>query len=101
VAENANDTVAASRLERFSEVARIVTGIPDATAGQGALWLECLVKDLKVPGLEELVLGEKNSGFTIDQTKEIIEGTCVASSTKGNPVVLSIGELEDILKRAS
>ena len=36
------------QLERFHEVARILTGNSQATAEDGALWLETLVRDLKV-----------------------------------------------------
>jgi len=40
---NPEDARIAARLERFNEVARVVTGVPDATAQQGALFLETLV----------------------------------------------------------
>ena len=46
--ENPGDVTIASRLERFNEVARIVTGVPDATAQQGALFLETLVSSAKM-----------------------------------------------------
>jgi alcohol dehydrogenase class IV len=59
------------------------------------------VKDLKVPGLEELLLGNGNSGFSKAQIDEIVDGTLVASSTKGNPVTLSRDDLESILKLSS
>ena len=36
------------RLERFHEVARILTGNPVATAREGVIWLESLARDLKV-----------------------------------------------------
>jgi len=58
------------------------------------------VKDLNVPGLEEMLLGQGNS-FSQAQIDEIVDGTLVASSTKGNPVTLSRSDLENILKLAS
>ena len=55
---------------------------------------------MNVPGLEELLLGKDNS-FTQAQIDEIVDGTLVASSTKGNPVTLARKDLESILKLAS
>ena len=93
----AGDVVAMRRLARFDEVARIVTGNADATAAQGALWLEALVVDLRVPGLVKLC---EMSSVDDAILKEICKATADASSTKGNPVVLSSDELEVILRKA-
>ena len=40
---NPSDALVLARLERFKEVAIIVTGLRDATVQQGALFLETLV----------------------------------------------------------
>ena len=56
---------------------------------------------MKVPGLAELLLGKGNNGFSKAQIDEIVDGTLVASSTKGNPVTLSRDDLECILKLAA
>ena len=93
--ENTNDEIYNVRLERFSDVAKIVTGNSNATAIQGALWLESLVRDLNVPSISVLC-----EGFKTEHIQEIIEGTAVASSTKGNPVTLSFEELKEILIKA-
>ena len=42
------DAVAAHALARYTQVARMVTGNPSACALDGAVWLEALVRDLKV-----------------------------------------------------
>lgn len=85
---------ALSSLQRFDDVARLVTGNHNATWEDGVAWLDALVKDLCVPGLSSLC------GLRDDQVKEIAEATTQASSTKGNPVVLSSAELEIILRKA-
>ena len=88
------------QLGRFHEVARICTGDSRATAEEGALWLEALVKDLKVPGVCALV-GETSGRFDESVLKEIVEGTAESSSTKGNPIPLSLKEISDILLKSA
>jgi alcohol dehydrogenase class IV len=73
-------------------VSRIITGNTHATALQGAEWLEALVKDLKVPGVSDLC-----GGIPLESAANIAKLTAGASSTKGNPVTLSVEELERIL----
>jgi alcohol dehydrogenase class IV len=90
----AGDATARQRLARFEDVARIVTGMETATVAQGVTWLETLVRDLSIPPLQQLCVGIQPG-----QIPEIAEATAVASSTKGNPVPLSVAELEDILRR--
>merc|ERR1711871_199609 len=89
-----------NQLERFQEVARICTGNSHATTEEGALWLEALVKDLKVPGICALV-GEKSGRFEENTLKEIVEGTAESSSTKGNPIPLTQQEITDILLKSA
>ena len=48
------DASAKQRLTRFSDVARIVTGLEHATVAQGVIWLETLNRDLSVPPLSQL-----------------------------------------------
>lgn len=76
-------------------MAQIVTGNPKATATEGAAWLQSLVDDLQVPGISTLCGGVK-----MEQIPEIVALTMTASSTKGNPVVLSKAELEAVLTDA-
>ena len=77
------------------EVARIITGNPQASAMEGANWLEALVRDLRVPGVGTLC-----GGIRKEQIPEIARLTTTASSTKGNPVSLTAEELEEILSKA-
>jgi len=89
------DAVAASRLARFTQVARIVTGNSQADWSNGVAWLDALVKDLSVPGLASICQGLQSS-----QIEEIAKATSEASSTKGNPIALSTQELAEILRKA-
>jgi alcohol dehydrogenase class IV len=77
-------------LERFDEVARILTGSESARASDGAAWVKDLAAALHVPPLGQY-------GVSSADSKAIIEKTAVASSTKGNPVELQFEELEEIL----
>ena len=54
----------------------------------------------KVPGLCTL-LGESSGRFSEESVREIISGTAAASSTKGNPIVLSVEDLQEILLKAA
>lgn len=88
------DRNAAVRLGRFEEVARLVTGMQDATVLQGVLWIEALVNDLEVPRVSRLC------GMVPEQVSEVCEATAQASSTKGNPLVLTVDELKEIMVKA-
>ena len=81
-------------LSKFTDVARIITGLENATISQGVTWLEILVRDLNVPPLSVLC------GLQENQIMEVAASTAIASSTKGNPVILSISDLEEILRKA-
>ena len=61
----------------------------------GVTWLEVLVKDLNVcSGLSSICSIQR-----LD-IRGVAEATALASSTKGNPVVLTVEELEEILMKA-
>ena len=92
---SAGDINAAVRLERFVEVSRIVTGNSKATVSEGIAWLNALVRDVGVPTLSNICIG-----LTLDYIDEIASATSIASSTKGNPVVLTNEELKTILRSA-
>ena len=83
-----------SQLQKFKDVSRIITGLENATVLQGITWLEVLVKDLCIPSLSNIC------EITMDQIPAIAQSTAESSSTKGNPVILTIDELEEILRRA-
>jgi alcohol dehydrogenase class IV len=80
-------------LRRFTEVARLLTGNPDALAEDGIRWLHELCSDLHIRGLSAY-------GVTAGDFAAIIPPTRKSSSMKGNPVELTDDELDGILQRA-
>lgn len=80
-------------LERYIEVAQILTGRKEATAQDGVKWTRELVDDLKIPGLSQYGMSEENF-------PEAIEKTMKANSFKGNPIPLNTDELREILEKA-
>jgi alcohol dehydrogenase class IV len=80
-------------LERYAEVAQILTGNSHASAVDGAVWVEELCSQLEVVPLGAY-------GLTEVDFAELTEKASRSSSMKGNPVKLSPVELEEILARA-
>jgi alcohol dehydrogenase class IV len=80
-------------LERYQEVTRILTGKPSATLEDGITMLQDLVIALEIPSLT--AYGVKKADFPM-----IIEKAMAASSMKGNPIQLTLEELDDILNLA-
>jgi alcohol dehydrogenase class IV len=83
-----NDT-----LDRYAEVARILTGDPAATADDGLAWVSRLDEEFAIPRLRESGLTEADFGHVIPAAQR-------ASSMQGNPVKLSDAELRTILEKA-
>ena len=80
-------------LSRYDEVARLLTGNPDAGAIDGIDWIHDLCNALDVAPLLEF-------GITEAHFPEMIAGAKRASSMKGNPVELTDEELMEILRKA-
>jgi len=80
-------------LERYFEIAKILTGNPAATIEDGIALLEALIKQLHIPALS--VYGIKASDLPI-----LVENAAVASSMQANPIQLSKVELSRILESA-
>ena len=80
-------------LSRYDEVARLLTGKPDAGATDGIDWIHDLCNALDVAPLFEF-------GITEAHFPEMIAGAKRASSMKGNPVELTDEELIEILRKA-
>lgn len=80
-------------LGRFDEIARILTGDPRAKSGDGVAWIQALCAHLQVPGLASF-------GMTEGDFPDVVAKTKVASSTKGNPIVLTDEELTAILAKS-
>jgi alcohol dehydrogenase class IV len=83
----------APALERYDEVARIVTGGPGALAEQGIIWVQELCLQLHIPTLA--AYGLEKADFLAVVTK-----SQNASSMKGNPITLTKQELLEILDKA-
>ena len=80
-------------LERFTEIARIVSGKTQANAQEGIDWVHDLCRKLNVPTLESLGVAKADLQTVVEKSKN-------ASSMKGNPVKLTDSELLDALYRA-
>jgi alcohol dehydrogenase class IV len=84
---------ASPTLERYAEVARILTGRAEATPEHGAVWVQDLCEALSVPGLSAHGLSPAQIGAAVPKAQE-------ASSMRGNPVDLTEEELHRILEEA-
>jgi alcohol dehydrogenase class IV len=80
-------------LKRYDEVAQILTGEENASAADGVKFVSGLVRDLNIAPLSAF-------GLTRERFPEAVEKAMKASSTKGNPIVLTEDELMGILERA-
>ncbi|MEA4944081.1 MAG: iron-containing alcohol dehydrogenase [Propionicimonas sp.] len=76
-------------LDRYAEVGELLTGTRDVQAYLD--WFAETVALLGVSGLAAL-------GMTDDQVEPIAQAASVASSTKGNPVRLSVEQFAEILR---
>ncbi len=80
-------------IERYREIAQILTGDDSATARDGIEWTSRIVTDLKIPNLAQL-------GMNHEELPEAVEKTLKSSSFKGNPIPLHAAELTEILEKA-
>jgi alcohol dehydrogenase class IV len=81
-------------LERFAELARLLTGRADALIEEGVQWVFELTRDLRIPRLAQWGIGP--SDFP-----DIVKKAQAASSMKGNPLPLREEELLSILSTAT
>jgi alcohol dehydrogenase class IV len=80
-------------LEKYGEIARLLTGDLSAVPEDAVLWLRDLCNELRIPGLQSY-------GFQPGEIPLIVEKSAQASSMKGNPLKLTWAELETILAKA-
>ncbi|TEU16121.1 MAG: iron-containing alcohol dehydrogenase [Anaerolineales bacterium] len=80
-------------LQRYDEIARILTGHDEATADDGVAWVQELCQALQVPSLASY-------GMTPADLSVVIEKASVASSMQGNPIKLTPDEMQEILTGA-
>ena len=84
---------ASHALGRYAEVARLLTGRPQATAEDAVRWTAEICKRLEIPPLRAY-------GVTEADIPLLVEKAAQASSMKGNPIVLTPEELRQIIERA-
>lgn len=78
-------------IERYDEVARLITGLPEARADDGIAWIRRLCKQLMIKPLGAHGIEERDFA-------DIAVKAGRASSMKGNPVELERKELLQILE---
>jgi alcohol dehydrogenase class IV len=84
---------ASEKLERYDQVARLLTGLASAAADEGVQWVRKLVRDLQTPPLGHY-------GLQREHIAGLAEQAARASSMKANPIALTRDEVADILQRA-
>jgi alcohol dehydrogenase class IV len=84
---------ASASLPRYTEVAKLLTGSPNATSTDGVAWVRQLCETLHVPPLSTY-------GITKADFPALIEKAAAASSMKANPIKLTPEELGEILEQA-
>jgi alcohol dehydrogenase class IV len=80
-------------LEKYDEVAQILTGNSKARAADGIQWAKDMVNYLKIPRLSLF-------GLSVSDFPVLVEKAKKASSMKGNPVVLNDDQLAEILEKS-
>jgi alcohol dehydrogenase class IV len=80
-------------LIRYGEIARILTGDPQATPEAGAEWVRLLVRQLSVAPL-------RTYGITENNIPGLAEKASRASSMKANPLTLTGDELLGVIHAA-
>jgi alcohol dehydrogenase class IV len=84
---------ASQALSRYDEVARLLTGRPQATAEDCVRWTAETCRKLEIPPLRAY-------GVTEADIPGLVEKAAQASSMKGNPIVLTPEELRQIIEGA-
>jgi alcohol dehydrogenase class IV len=80
-------------LQRYEDVARLLTGKPHASADDGVNWVAELVRGLKIPPLGSY-------GLKPEQVSDVVAKATNASSMKANPITLTAEELAETLRAA-
>ncbi|HEY3341181.1 MAG TPA: iron-containing alcohol dehydrogenase, partial [Anaerolineae bacterium] len=80
-------------LQRYDEVAQILTGDPAARAQDGVAWVKELCAALHIAPLSSY-------GVTSDDLPGLVEKSAVASSMQANPIKLTHDEMHAMLQAA-
>ena len=83
----------AEQLIRYATVARILTGRSEAIPEDGADWVASLCRDLEIRPLGAYGVSEAD-------VPALVDAAARASSMRANPIVLTRGQLEELLTRA-
>jgi alcohol dehydrogenase class IV len=85
---------ASDALRRYGEVARLLTGDPQASAKDAVEWTAEICRRLEIPPL-------RTYGVRAEDFPALVEKAAKASSMKTNPIVLKAEELTEIITRAA
>ena len=80
-------------LDRYDEIARLITGLPAARAADGIAWVRNLYQQLEVKPLAA-------HGIEVKDFTDIVAKASKSSSMRGNPIELTEEELLEILHKA-
>ena len=80
-------------MDRYQEIAFILTGNEEASISDGVKWLELLAERLNIPGLGSM-------GISPSDFDRIVAKAKASSSMQKNPVDLSDSVLHAILEEA-
>jgi alcohol dehydrogenase class IV len=80
-------------LERYDDIARLLTGQPDARAEDAVWWLHELVDELAIPSFAQYGVRDEDIAPVCTEARR-------ASSMQGNPIVLTNEELEATVRAA-
>jgi alcohol dehydrogenase class IV len=78
-------------LERYREIASILTKNPDATPEEGAEWVRNLTRQLAIPSLARYGIHGQDAG-------QLAEKAGRSNSMKGNPIPLTSAELTAVIE---
>jgi alcohol dehydrogenase class IV len=80
-------------LRKYEEIARVLSGNPEAPAENAACWTASLCIQLGIPPL-------RKHGLRRDQIPNLVEKAQKASSMRGNPIPLTAAELTEIAEQS-
>lgn len=80
-------------LRRYEEVARLLTGRPNAAPEDGVEWVRAICQELNIPPLSSYAIREADVPVLVEKASR-------ASSMKANPIELTPDELGEVLTRA-
>jgi alcohol dehydrogenase class IV len=80
-------------LDRYVEIARLLTGCEDATAEEGVEWIKQVCDETEVTSL-------RGFGVEADGIRDLIPAAERSSSMRGNPITLTHAEMQEILESA-